>query len=72
MSVPTVSIDNQFVNSVVMPVLAISVSTSVLLYKFDAVTSPVNYPDEEQTNGLFTDTCVLSKSIKELLLESMI
>ena len=50
-SVPTVSIDNKFVNYVVMPVLAISVSTSVLLYKFDAVTSPVKYPDEEHTNG---------------------
>ena len=53
-------------------ILAISVSTSVLLYKFDAATSPVNYPDEEHTNGLFTDTCVWSKSIKELLLESII
>ena len=29
-SVPTVSIDNEFVNYVVTPVLAISVSTSVL------------------------------------------
>ena len=43
-SVPTVSIDDKCVNYVVMPVLAISVSPSVLLYRFDAVTSPVTYP----------------------------
>ena len=53
---PTSNILNKFVSSVVMSCLSpISVSISVVLYKFDAATFPVKYPVEEHTNGLFID-----------------